>query len=176
MACAEAKHRIAEAIRIFFMGYPFRLNSGNAKLSRDCSNISLGSLRCTVQTDNNLFYFSCIPDHYGVWLPEILLLINKSGAVQTRQSRFFCEILREFLMNSKAIHKFAKSFPSRVKCRLRGCSSMVEQKLPEPLHLVKSHCSCGSEAHESAITPKLHLHQQVMCHYIFDPTTCRKSC
>ena len=28
IACAEAKHRIAEAIRIFFMRYPFRLNSG----------------------------------------------------------------------------------------------------------------------------------------------------
>ena len=113
---------------------------------------------------------------HGVSLPEMLPFINKSGAVQTRESRFFCEILREFLMNSKAIHKFAKSLPSRVKCRLRGCSSMVEQKLPKPLHLVKSHGSCGSEAHESAITTKRHLNQQVTCHHIFDPTSSRKSC
>lgn len=49
IACAEAKHRIAEAIRIFFMEYPFWLNSGGRKLKLielvyDCSNFSRFSL------------------------------------------------------------------------------------------------------------------------------------
>jgi len=131
MACAEAKHRIAEAIRIFFMGYPFRLNSGNAKLSRDCSNISLASLRCTVQTDNNLFYFSCIPDHSWCLAARNVALNQQKRRHADTVVDVFCQLSREFLMNSKAIHKFAKSLPSRVKCRLRGCSSMVEQKLPK---------------------------------------------
>ena len=63
IACAEAKHRIAEAIRIFFMGYPLRLNRGNAKLSHDCSNISCASLCRTVDGDHNLCYFSLILNH-----------------------------------------------------------------------------------------------------------------
>ena len=86
------------------------------------------------------------------------------------------QVLKRTSQPCAALHKFAKYSPSRVKCRLRGCSSMVEQKLPKPLHLVKSHCSCGSEAHESAITTKRHLNQQVTCHHIFDPTSSRKSC
>ena len=175
MACAEAKHRIAEAIRIFFMGYPFRLNSGNAKLSRDCSNISSASLRHTVQGNNILFYFRRIPGYSPCLAARDVVLNEQKRCHADTVVDVFCQLSREFLMNSKAIHKFAKSLPSRVKCRLRGCSSMVEQKLPKPLHLVKSHCSCGSEAHEYAITPKLHLNQQVTRHHIFDPTSHPKS-
>ena len=131
MACAEAKHRIAEAIRIFFMGYPFRLNSGNAKLSHDCSNISLASLRCTVHADNNFFYFSCIPGHSPCLAARNVVLYQQKRHRTYAAVYVFRQISREFLMNSKAIYKFAKSLPSRVKCRLRGCSSMVEQKLPK---------------------------------------------
>jgi hypothetical protein len=131
MACAEAKHRIAEAIRIFFMGYPFRLNSGNAKLSRDCSNISSASLRHTVQGNNILFYFRRIPGYSPCLAARDVVLNEQKRCHADTVVDVFCQISREFLMNSKAIHKFAKSLPSRVKCRLRGCSSMVEQKLPK---------------------------------------------
>jgi hypothetical protein len=80
MACAEAKHRIAEAIRIFFMGYPFRLNSGNAKLSRDCSNISSASLCHTVHGNNNLSYFSRIRDHSpSLAVRDVVLYQQKTG-------------------------------------------------------------------------------------------------
>ena len=131
MACAEAKHRIAEAIRIFFMGYPFRLNSGNAKLSRDCSNISSASLRHTVQGNNILFYFRRIPGYSPCLAARDVVLNEQKRCHADTVVDVFCQLSREFLMNSKAIHKFAKSLPSRVKCRLRGCSSMVEQKLPK---------------------------------------------
>ena len=131
MACAEAKHRIAEAIRIFFMGYPFRLNSGNAKLSRDCSNISPASLRHTVQGNNILLYSRHIPGYSPYLAARNVALNQQRWRHADTVVDVFCQISREFLMNSKAIHKFAKSLPSRVKCRLRGCSSMVEQKLPK---------------------------------------------
>ena len=74
MACAEAKHRIAEAIRIFFMGYPFRLNSGNAKLSRDCSNIFHGSLRSTVYGAENPLYFRPILKFFSLLVLNVVVL------------------------------------------------------------------------------------------------------
>jgi hypothetical protein len=59
---------------------------------------------------------------------------------------------------------------TRVECSQRGCSSMVEQKLPKPRHINKRHYSCVFQAHEYAITPKLHFNQQVRCHHSFHPT------
>ncbi len=131
MACAEAKHRIAEAIRIFFMGYPFRLNSGNAKLSHDCSNISLDSLPAQSIPIIICSILAAYQTIHSVSLPRCCYESTRTAPCRYSSLCFFCEILQEFLMNSKAIHKFAKSLPSRVKCRLRGCSSMVEQKLPK---------------------------------------------
>ena len=39
---------------------------------------------------------------------------------------------------------------------------MGEQKLPKPLDIKNNHCSCVFQTHEYAITPKLHLNQQVI--------------
>ena len=74
MACAEAKHRIAEVIRIFFMRYLFRLKSGNARLSHDCSNIFHGSLRATVYGAENSLYSRPILKFFFLLVLNVVVL------------------------------------------------------------------------------------------------------
>jgi hypothetical protein len=70
---------------------------------------------------------------------------------------------------------FANTGQTRIKRELRGCGSMVEQKLLKHRHINKPHCSCSFPQHEFVITPKNHSNQRVSSHHIFGPTWSEKA-